>query len=913
MLLAGGFAEAEGAMAAAAAAAAPPSEPAPPADAVPAAAMLAAATPEPPPAPAPKAPGETMRTPRLEVRLKGGNTVRPVRRARERITPGAGRTPKLHQFSQSARLQRELVAASQLVPEPEPEPEQVMVPGKRNSLAQERANVKRNPPMKAQTPRLRAKAVAKAAVDSQWPNKNVSSPRQPERTKGRLADRAAEAEEEPGAWTGRPAPGRPDELGQRVPPHKIAEILGGLQELSDNAAVQRALENSIAGHSGLYIPKRERMLSRWGSARTEVRHIVRTRQALVVAQEASLGRKAALAAQASVPGGSLDGAGMTGMMADAARGYGGGSGRLDNASAEGDVHTQAEHALKLSEHKSMFERFSVVSNAERVMTPRGAAAKFGIPPGVFNQEVTALGSSRMAAQHTGSSGRKPAFVPALPALAAAPPKPASKGAAAAQALRQLRAVLEVHPATAHKHFTAEHLVAIQHLIDDGMPVHIQAPDPALSSRAGSASLTSAAPGEFETIHAGDIITVVINGEPVCREVLPDEQPVDQPLAVAPSPPPTAGSKPRMSRAILKAIFEKLDQNGDGVVDEQELLYSVAADETLAQLLRLPPATPKEGGRFGMGVASADGEQHDVAAVQAVMTGIVKTNKANHDAEVKAAMIDLVSPRGGSAGAGSAGASGGLGASGSSFGLVDEQQPQQPALSDTSLEISTAAISIPDRDILEAMEPDAVRQLALDVGISPEQVGAAAPPRQVGFEEFAQFLESLVLSTATDRPWSVASPRKSPRGRPDTPDTLLVDSAFADDDLNGVSYTVSRHLRPVAEWGLDVDLPGVERPDGITWEAVGVLPPQIRPNITSEEIENGMMLAQLTPRMETVNRDNNKKQQHSGRSQLQFGQAAQAGPGYPVARPPKDARVYKGPASLRGRQMRAVGVANGWKC
>jgi hypothetical protein len=67
-------------------------------------------------------------------------------------------------------------------------------------------------------------------------------------------------------------------------------------------------------------------------------------------------------------------------------------------------------------------------------------------------------------------------------------------------------------------------------------------------------------------------------------------------------------------------------------------------------------------------------------------------------------------------------------------------------------------------------------------------------------------------------------------------------------------------------------------------------------------------------METVNRDNNKKQQHSGRSQLQFGQAAaQGGRGDPVARPPPEARVPTGPARWRGRQTRAVGVAHGWKC
>ena len=202
-----------------------------------------------------------------------------------------------------------------------------------------------------------------------------------------------------------------------------------------------------------------------------------------------------------------------------------------------------------------------------------------------------------------------------------------------------------------------------------------------------------------------------------------------------------------------------------------------------------------------------------------------------------------------------------------------------------------------------MDPIAVRQLALDVGISAEQVSSAAPPRQVGFEEFAQFLEGLISTMGADgRPWSVSSPRPSPRGRPDTPDHLQIDAPFGERangvPLNDVPYTVTRHLRPVAEWGLDVDLPGAERPDGITWEAAGALPPQVRPNITEEELENGMVLSQMTPRMETVNRN-------SGTSSRPA----------PVARPPKEARVYKGPASLRGRQMRVAGtekLSSQWK-
>jgi hypothetical protein len=433
---------------------------------------------------------------------------------------------------------------------------------------------------------------------------------------------------------------------------------------------------------------------------------------------------------------------------------------------------------------------------------------------------------------------------------------------------------------------------INRLIVDGLPIKPTVDGTVLTVPAYSMFVTSSVPGEFESIHAGDAITVFVDGQPVRRTVLAEEQPGELPITAAAQSASEAANMPRMSRAILKAIFEQLDQNGDGVVDEQELLHSVAADETLAQLLHLPPASPKQGGRFGNGNIAEDGQKltDDVATVQAVMTNIVNTNKKNHDAEVKAAMIDLVSPRDGS----------------SPTGLRRSQtlaaESQQPSITDSSLEITTAAMSIPERAVLEAMDPDAVRQLALDLGISPEQVGAAAPPRKVGFEEFAQFLESLIVSTGATRPWSPQA-RSCPRGRPDTPDTLQVDSPFCGKKLEGVTYRVSRHLRPVAEWGLDVDLPSVDRPDGITWEAVGLLPPQIRADIAPEELEAAMMLAHLTPRMETVNRNRSRNTA-----------AAEDGLKHPMARPPKDQRVYKGPASLRGRRMRAVGASpTSWKC
>ena len=320
---------------------------------------------------------------------------------------------------------------------------------------------------------------------------------------------------------------------------------------------------------------------------------------------------------------------------------------------------------------------------------------------------------------------------------------------------------------------------------------------------------------------------------------------------------------------------------------------------MAQLLHLPsPAggggqSPRVWGKGGLsdsqgstgasgglaGVAVSD----PVADVQAIVTDIVKSNKASYDKGMKAAMIELVSPSGDNA--------------------IPAGRQIAGSSSSSSLEIDRASISIPDRETLEAMDPSAVRQLALDVGISAELVSSAAPPRQVDFEEFAQFLETLVSSAGAGdgHSWSVTSPRPSPRGRPDTPDHLQIDAPFHmrrnGVELNNVPYTVTRHLRPVSEWGLDVDLPGAERPDGITWEAAGALLPQFRPNITEAELENGLILSQTTPRMETVNRDSGSPKPA------------------PVARPPKEARVYKGPASLRGRQMRVAGtgkLSSQWK-
>ena len=88
-------------------------------------------------------------------------------------------------------------------------------------------------------------------------------------------------------------------------------------------------------------------------------------------------------------------------------------------------------------------------------------------------------------------------------------------------LRQLRAVLEVHPATAHRYFAAEHLVAIQHLITEGVPVPLARPEATVDMK--GTELTSSQPGEFAGIRPGDKIkgsagpeyTPALSGDPLC--------------------------------------------------------------------------------------------------------------------------------------------------------------------------------------------------------------------------------------------------------------------------------------------------------------------------------------------------------------------------------------------------------------
>lgn len=125
--------------------------------------------------------------------------------------------------------------------------------------------------------------------------------------------------------------------------------------------------------------------------------------------------------------------------------------------------------------------------------------------------------------------------------------------------------------------------------------------------------------------------------------------------------------------------------------------------------------------------------------------------------------------------------------------------------------------------------------------------------------------------------------------------LIVDRPFSEQPLQQRPYFISRHLRAVSEWGISVDLPDADRGDGLSWEATGVLPPQVRQNITQDELESGSILAAITPRMETVNR-----------GQTRAGEAALVPrpPTEPVRRIFQD-RKYQGPAALRGRAVRWV--------
>jgi hypothetical protein len=63
-------------------------------------------------------------------------------------------------------------------------------------------------------------------------------------------------------------------------------------------------------------------------------------------------------------------------------------------------------------------------------------------------------------------------------------------------------------------------------------------------------------------------------------------------AAAPLPPLPASASPqqtpKLNRAILRATFSKVDQNGDGTVGRHELAHSVAEHAALAQLLGVPP-------------------------------------------------------------------------------------------------------------------------------------------------------------------------------------------------------------------------------------------------------------------------------------------------------------------------------------
>ena len=201
-------------------------------------------------------------------------------------------------------------------------------------------------------------------------------------------------------------------------------------------------------------------------------------------------------------------------------------------------------------------------------------------------------------RHLSTDAPTPATVQPVPETrAAAAPlhKPASS-----EMLRQLRAVLEVHPATAHRYFAAEHLVAIQHLITEGVPVPLARPEATVDMK--GTELTSSQPGEFAGIRPGDKITVVIDDVAVRRTVKFNSH-----HAAAPEPDPepaqTQRSKPKLSRRILQSIFDQLDAEGRGVVSQRELLLRVEAEPTLAAMLQLrpgaaTPASPRQAGTAG---------------------------------------------------------------------------------------------------------------------------------------------------------------------------------------------------------------------------------------------------------------------------------------------------------------------------
>ena len=73
---------------------------------------------------------------------------------------------------------------------------------------------------------------------------------------------------------------------------------------------------------------------------------------------------------------------------------------------------------------------------------------------------------------------------------------------------------------------------------------------------------------------------------VCRGLLNNSPPRRRPSPPRVTTP--AAAAPRLNRAIVRATFAKVDQNGDGRVQLHELARSVAENDALAQLLGLPP-------------------------------------------------------------------------------------------------------------------------------------------------------------------------------------------------------------------------------------------------------------------------------------------------------------------------------------
>ena len=287
-------------------------------------------------------------------------------RSSGRVRLHAHSSPGLQLYAGDLAKRRtaEMVAAT-TNPMPEPEPEQLPVKTARPSYREQKQNTKRNPKLIPQTPRLRAKAVKEAARSAEWPSKNVTAMRPPDHKHG---DKTEPVDESPGPSV----PGRNLETTSRVPKHKMDGLLEGLQALSNDAVVQRILESSMAGHSGSYIPKRDRAVekttqSRWKDGTREARHLVKMRRALARpagADEAGASPAHSDSALKTNGGGANGGRVVIDPSLPAE--YASRAGiRRNTVSGQVDLEKHAHEALDSSRQKGMFERYQVVSDAEQ--------------------------------------------------------------------------------------------------------------------------------------------------------------------------------------------------------------------------------------------------------------------------------------------------------------------------------------------------------------------------------------------------------------------------------------------------------------------------------------------------------------------------------------------------------------------